>query len=222
MNHPPKKKKKNPLLPENNQVDERQLINLKDSENISFEDRVTLYWNENKEFVTGCILVLLIAVIGYQGMRIVKDSMAAKIQSEYATADSNNTLENFVDAHAGKPLGGFASLRIADEAYTEGDYEKAFEFYTLAVSSELEDPVLAGRAHIGQAFALYNKGKTDEGLTKLNSITTDTSLSDAIRVEAAYHLAVNAYAAGRTEEFASYAKQVENAGFVGPGAGDVY
>ena len=213
MNYPPKKKKKDPLFPENNQIDERQLIDLEDSKSISFEERITLYWNENKSFLVGCILILLFVVIGYQAIRIVKDSMEAKIQSEYAAADSNNTLENFVEAYASKPLGGFASLIIADEAYTKGDYEKALEFYTLAISSNLEDSTLYGRARIGQAFALYNNGKTDEGLAKLNSITVDNSLSGATRVEAAYHLAMEAYAAGRTEEFSSYVKQVENADF---------
>ena len=213
MNHPPKKKKKNPLLPENNQVDERQLIDAEDSANISLEDRINIYWNDNKGFLVGCVIVLLIGIIGYQGMRIVKENTEAKIQSEYTAANSSGTLESFVDAHASKPLGGFASLIIADEAYIKEDYEKALEFYTLATSSTLTDPMLTGRAHIGQAFALYNKGKTDEGLAKLNAITIDTSLSSAIRVEAAYHLAMDAHAAGRTEEFASYVKQVESADF---------
>ena len=212
MNHPPKKKKKDPLLPEGNQIDERNLVDSEDSEKISFEDRATIYWSENKDFLIKCILILTLAIIGYQGMRILKESNEAKIQSKYVAAHSNNTLENFVDAYGDKPLGGFAALVIADNAYTEENYEKALEFYTSA-SSTLKDPTLNGRASIGQAFALYNTGKIEEGLAKLNAITTNTNLSEATRVEAAYHLAVEAHTTGRNEDFANYARQIENAKF---------
>lgn len=212
MNHPPKKKKKNPLLPEENQIDERNLVDLEDSEKISFEDRAAIYWSENKGFLVKCILILALAIIGFQGMRILKENKEAKIQSKYLAAHSSNALEDFVDTYGNKPLGGFAALVIADDAYTEENYEKALEFYTSA-SSTLKDPTLSGRASMGQAFALYNTGKIEEGLAKLNTITANTNLSEAIRIEAAYHLAVEAHTTGRNEDFANYARQIENAEF---------
>lgn len=214
MNHPPKKKHKNPLLPDDKQVDERNFIDLEDSAALSFEDRATIYWNENKRFLIGCILGLMLVIVGYQGMRILKERAETALQDEYAEAYENGTLAEFARTHTDKALGGFAALRIADENYTEKNYEKALEFYTLAVSA-LEEPILAGRARIGQAFALYSTGKTGEGLAQLAAITSDKTLAESIRAEAAYHLAIEAHTAGHTEEFSNYAAQINDSEFAG-------
>lgn len=209
MNHPPKKKHKDPLLPDDQQVDERNLIDLKDSASLSFEERVSIYWNENKGFLIGCILIFFLVIVGYQGMRIIKAQTEAKLQAEYIEADANNALAEFARAHSGKELGGFAALKIADEAYTDKDFETALEFYKLAASA-LEEPALAGRARIGLAFALYESGQAEKGLAELNAITSDNTLAEAIRTEAAYHLAIEAHTAGREVEFSSYSAQVNN------------
>ena len=214
MNHPPKKKNRDPLLPNDNKVDERNLIDMEDSASLSFEDRANIYWKENKSFLIGCILILFLIIAGYQGMRMVKAQKEAALQAEYAEADANDTLSEFAKTHNDKALGGFAALKTADQIYTDKDFETALEFYTLAVSV-LKEPTLAGRARIGQAFALYYSGKTNEGLAQLNAITSDNTLTEAIRVEAAYHLAVESHTAGRTEEFSSYAAQVKDSKYAG-------
>lgn len=212
MNHPKKKKNKNPLLPNDQQVDERNLIDLEDAASFSFEDRAHIYWKENKGFLISCITALLLIIVAYQSMRIVKENIEAGLQAEYAKADAENTLAEFARSHVDESLGGFAALKVADEAYTDKDYEIAIELYTLA-GSALEEPLLAGRAKLGHAFALYNHGKTGEGLAQLNAITSDISLAESIRAEAAYHLAVEAHTAGRDSEFSSYADQVNNSKF---------
>lgn len=214
MNHPPKKKHKNPLLPDDNQVDERNLIDLKDSANLSFEDRVNIYWKENRSFLIACIFILLLILVGYQSMRIVKEQREAALQNEYSEADAKGTLAEFAQAHSNKVLGGFAALKIADPAYTYENYEKAVEFYDIA-ASVLEEPILAGRARIGQAFALYRSGNPEEGLARLSAVAADTTIAEAIRAEAAYHLAVEAYTAGRMDEFDSYAAQINDSKFAG-------
>jgi len=212
MNHPPKKKHKDLLLPNNDQVDDRNLIDLKDAASLSLEDRINLYWKENKGFLIGCIFFLLTVVIGYQSMLIVQDQSRAALQTEYTLADANDTLSEFARTHSDKELGGFAALKVADKAYSEEDFATALEFYILAVST-LEEPTLAGRARIGYAFALYRKGQTEEGLAELNAVTSDTMLTEATRAEAAYHLAVEAYQAGCKTEFSSYVAQVEASEF---------
>lgn len=214
MNHPPKKKHRDPLLPDENSVDERNLIDLKDSANLSLEDRVNLYWKENQRFLIACIAVLLLVVIGYQVMRMIKEQAEATLQAEYVEADANSALAEFARANKEKALGGFAALETADEAYTAEDYEKAAEFYELAASA-LQQPMLTGRARIGLAFATYYAGRTEEGLAQLNAVASDNTLAEAIRTEAAYHLAVEAHSAGRADEFSGYSAQVKNSKFAG-------
>jgi predicted negative regulator of RcsB-dependent stress response len=215
MNHPPKKKHKNPLMPEDDIIDERHLVDLEDSAEISFEDRVSIYWMENKGFLVGCITVLLFIVVGYQAMRIYKEHAEAQLQAEYTEASANDALAEFAKANSNKQLGGFAALTTADTAYAAKDYAKALEFYNLA-TNVLVEPTLAGRAQLGQAFALYENGSTDEGLAKLNAITADSKLAAAARAEAAYHLAIEADVNGNTTEFESYADQINESTMAGP------
>jgi hypothetical protein len=214
MKHPAKKKHRDPLLPENDLIDERNLIHLEDSADISFEDRVSVYWMENKSFIIGCIFVLMFVIVAYQGMRIYNGQAELQLQEKYADARNNETLAEFAKANGNKDLGGFAALITADDAYKADDYSKALEFYTIAANG-LSDSILIGRAQMGQAFALYQSGSEAEGLAKLNAVTADSSLAEAIRAEAAYHLAVEADAAGRTDEYDSYAAQINSSPLAG-------
>ena len=208
MNRPSKNKRHNPTLPDNADVDERNLIDLEESEDISFEDRVSIYWMENKGFISGCIFVLAILIIAFNGMRIYKDHAVAKLQAAYSEAMANETLADFAQAHANKDLGGLAALTIADEAYTAEDFEKALNFYSIAADA-LAKNVLAGRARVGQAFALFYSDKKDEALTQLADIAADSSLAEVARAEAAYHLAVEADVAGRSEDYERYVAQIQ-------------
>ena len=208
MNRPSKNKRHNPTLPDNADVDERNLIDLEESEDISFEDRVSIYWMENKGFISGCIFVLAILIIAFNGMRIYKDHAEAKLQAAYSEAIANETLADFAQAHANKDLGGLAALTIADEAYTAEDFEKALNFYSIAADA-LAKNVLAGRARVGQAFALFYSDKKDEALTQLADIAADSSLAEVARAEAAYHLAVEADVAGRSEDYERYVAQIQ-------------
>ena len=215
MNHPKNKKVKNPTLPDDAQVDERNLIDLEDSVDISMEDRISMYWMENKGFISACVALVALLIIGFNGMGIYKTHVEGQIQADYAAAQSAGTLTDFAKANANKALGGLAALTTADEAYAAADYEKALEFYTIAASG-LAGNILAGRAALGQAFALYNTGKTEEGLAKLNAITANSNLSESARAEAAYHLAIDADVAGKSDEFDSLVAQINAMEQAGP------
>lgn len=211
MNRPKKSKNKNPLLPEEQEVDERNLIDLEESAEISFEDRVNLYWMENKGFVVMCIIAVFVAVVGFQGARLFMDAKSQAHRAEFADARSTETLDAFAKANQDSPLGGFAALDTADKAYTEGEYAKAVEFYAIA-STAFEKNFLQGRALLGQAFAKFQSGDESGGLAQLSAIAANSELPEACRAEAAYHLAVEADVAGRTEEFESYSDQIADLG----------
>lgn len=210
MNRPKKNKIKNPTLPEDQQdvVDERNLIDVEDSEEISFEDRVQMYWMENKGFIGACVMVLALGIIGLNGMRMYQAQAEGKIQAAYAEAIAGETLAEFAKANTNQDLGGLAALTTADTAYTAEEFDKALEFYTIA-DDALSDSILASRAQLGQAFARYYAGNEAEALTQLEGIAADASLPEAARAEAAYHLAVEADVAGQTETYDQYVAQIQ-------------
>jgi predicted negative regulator of RcsB-dependent stress response len=214
MNRPNKNKISNPTLPDDQQPDERNLIDAEESEEVSIEDRIHLYWMDNKGFISGCITVLALLIIGFNGMKIYVSYAEDKIQSAYAEAKASDALEDFAKAHSNKTLGGLAALEVADAAYTAGEYATAGEFYSIAVNS-LDTDILLGRASIGQAFATFYDGDEDKGLAQLRALAADSGLPEAIRAEAAYHLAVDADVSGDSGTFESYASQVSNSSTAG-------
>ena len=207
MKRPKKNKISNPTLPEDQQVDERHLVDADESEDISFEDRIHMYWMENKVFISGCIAALALAIIGINGMRIYTAYSQERIQAAYSEARANNTLEDFVAANSGRSLAGLAAMELADDAYADRDFSRAAEFYGIAVNS-LSSDVLLGRALIGKAFATYYHGDEDHALAQLRELAANRDMPEAIRAEAAYHLAINADVSGDTETFQKYASQV--------------
>lgn len=210
MHRPKKNKIKNPTIADDQQdlLDERHLIDVEDSEEISFEDRIQMYWMENKGFISGCILVLALAIIGLNGMRIYKTQAEAKIQAAYTEALAGETLADFASAYANKDLGGLAALSVADEAYNAGEFDKAVEFYSITAEA-LADNILGGRAEVGEAFARFYAGNEDEALAQLADIASDITLPEAARTEAAYHLAVEADVKGEKKLYQRYVAQVE-------------
>lgn len=207
MNRPQKNKVKNPTLPDDQQVDERHLIDAEESEEISFEDRIHMYWMENKAFVSGCITILALLIIGFNGMRIYVKHAESKIQNAYAEAMANDALEVFAKEYSNKPLGGLAALDTADVFYNQENYEAAAEYYSLAADA-LENELLTGRALLGLAFATFYNGNEEAGLEQLSAVAADSGLAESVRAEAAYHLAVEADVAGDSAAFESYAAQV--------------
>lgn len=210
MNRPKKNKIKNPTITDEqqDQLDERNLIDVEDSEEISFEDRAQMYWMENKGFIAGCITVLALAVIAFNGMRIYKQKAEEKVQAQYAEAQANDSLAEFAQDYFNKDLGGLAALTVADEAYGEDEFEKALKYYSVAADA-LTDTILGGRAQIGQAFANYYAGNDSAALEQLAGIAADASLPEAARTEAAYHLAVEANVAGDQELYERYVAQIQ-------------
>ena len=207
MNRPKHKKSKNPLLPDDQQIDERNLIDAEESVELSIEDKISIYWMENKGFIITCFIVLAGLLVGINGVKMYGAGAKAKLQDAYSEAKAFDSLAAFAKDNSGKVLGGFAALIVADEAYDAEDFARAAEFYALAESA-LGENILAGRAAIGVAFAAFNNDAEADGIAKLNQISADASFADAVRAEAVYHLAVDAYTSGNTAAFDSFVAQL--------------
>ena len=210
MNRPQKNKINNSTLPEDRQdlVDERNLVDVDKSEEISLEDRISMYWMENMSFISSCIFVLALLIIVLNGMRMYKSHAEVELQNTYAEATANETLADFAQANSNKDLGGLAALTVADQAYSAKEFNKALNFYGIAADA-LATNFLSGRALLGQAFANFYIGNEEAALLQLAEIAANNSLAEVARAEAAYHLAVEADVANRTEEYNRYIAQIQ-------------
>ena len=215
MNRPKKNKATNPTLPEDQQVDERHLVDVEESEDISIEDRIHLYWAENKGFVSGSIILLAVLIIGFNGMRLYKQHAEANLQEAYTEALTADDMAGFANAHSAKTLGGIAALDVADAFYAAENYASAIEFYEIAVEA-LNHDLLDGRAQLGLAFAIFKNGDVAKGLALLEALADDTTVPQPIRQEAAYHLAIEADVKGDSESYEQYVSQVTDSGVGGP------
>ena len=187
-------------------IDERNLVDAEESTEFSFEDRVAVYWMENKSSVISSILFLIVTISLLNGFRIYRGYSEEKLQADYSGSLNTEKLDSFATVNPDLAIGGFAALSVADAAFEDKEYKRASEFYTLAAKS-LGENILAGRAILGLAFTTYQSAK-EEGLDQLNSIASSAIYSDSIKAEAVYHLAIDALSEGKVEAFDSLVTQL--------------
>lgn len=205
----PSKKKNQHDLSNQSAADDRNLIETEESVELSIEDKISLYWMENKGFILSCAFLLVLIIVGTNGLKMYSASNFKKQQTAYSEALDAGTLEDYASAYSGDKLSGFAALTAANQAYQDADFKKADALYDLAADN-LQDNILLGRARLGQAFALLQEEASEKGLELLRNIVPDADLPASIRAEAAYNLAIHALENGEKESFESYVAQIES------------
>ena len=208
MNHPAKNKKKTALAAEDS-VDERNLIDLEEADELSIEETIRLFWIQNKQRLVGLLVLIILGILGFNGAKLWQSYKLEDLQASYSEALANDTLAEFADAHSQHKLGAFAALSVAENAYKDKDFQLAARYYSVAAIG-LKDHLLQGRARLGEAFAQYYLGDKAKGLNLLRSLTADGSLAESARAEAAYHLAIEADAAGDASAFDDYQSQIQS------------
>lgn len=180
----------------------------------AFEDRLEMFWQRySRVIIIGVVLVVL-AIAGRGLVGWMSERQAQAIQAEFATLEGRDSLLAFAAAHPHNVLAGVALLQVADELYTAGDFAGAGAAYRDA-STALGDSPLAGRALMGAALSVIEAGKSDEGQAVLRQLADDVARPAVIRAEAAFHLAVLAREAGKTDEALRRVEQVAALGVAG-------
>jgi predicted negative regulator of RcsB-dependent stress response len=208
MNHPAKNKKKTIAAVEET-IDERNLIDLEEAVELSVEEKINLFWMQNKQSIVRLLILGIVAIIGFNGAKIYQGYKVEQLQASYSEAKANGTLAEFADTYSQHKLGAFAALSLADQAYQDKDFSLATDYYTAAALG-LKDHLLEGRARLGEAFSQYYQGDQAKGLSLLRSLTADSALAESARAEAAYHLAVEADLSGDTDAFDNYQSQIQS------------
>ena len=181
----PRKSKKSP----ENTVDDRNLVATEESTiEVTLEERVMEFWQNNKGMVLFGI-VAVIAVLG--GIEVSKVMRQQEIQAMQEVYTSNeDELMAFADQYSDEPLAGVAYLLEADKQYVAEDYVAAAANYSKAAKALKEGPV-AARASIGLGVCHIKSGN-ELGVQVLTGLMEDANQLGVIRSEAAYHLAFNA------------------------------
>lgn len=194
--------------------DDRNLVRVDESYLApTFEDKVRLFWDKNGRTVVAVAAVVAVGLIGRWAFDQYVAHREAQIRADYAEATDSAGLKTFAAANATAPLAGVAKLRLADEAYSAGDFVGAAALYQEAVAPLGANP-LAARARLGAAISLLQSGNAGAN-SALESLANDVALPSVVRAESAYHLAVITRAAGdieATRKWATLASTVDAGG----------
>ena len=166
----------------------------------SFEERVQLFWLENKKTILlTCVLVLLILVVK-EGVLYYIAQREQAIGTAFAAAESNpDKLRTFATQNSGHKLAGLAWLSIGDEAFKAGKFTEAATAYEKA-EPLVAGSAFAGRAQIGRAFSFGLGGDKAKAEDAFKKIVADEKQAVITRSEARYHLALLALEAGRIDD----------------------
>jgi len=184
-----------------------------------FEEQLRAIWEkkENRTAVfVGCAVVILM-ILGWYGYKALAAQRENEIESTYSAAVSPARLRAFAQEHQGHPLAGAAFLKLADDAYTAGSYAVAIDDYSRAAAT-LPGTPFASRALLGKAVCQIRSDKVSEGMAALRQLAEDAARSQAVRCEAAYHVASLAFDAGNFDDVAKFTDLVMQVDAGGPWA----
>ena len=210
--HREPKKPKNPLFPDNQEDKPNEAIDSTNSE-LSSNERILSYWENNKSSIIGAVIISTIVIIAVQGFKMAEQKAELALQNAYQEATLNDSLESFVGSHSDTALGGFAALELANQAYEANDFPLALEYYTAAEIALVDSP-LKDKAIIGLAFARYQIDQED-GLSALENLFANYDILESVRAEAGYVLLVDAKTKGdeaKVEALAEAINAFDNAG----------
>lgn len=173
----------------------------------TFEDRLRLFWEKNSRVIVAVIVIAVLGILARYGFEWFAARREQAIRADYAVATSDEQLKSFIAANPKAPLAGVAQLRLADEAYTAGNYAAAREGYAAAASLLGNDPVGA-RARLGAAITPLIAGDAVAARPGLEALANDTTFPAPLRAEVAYHLAVIARDSAQPAESTRWAELV--------------
>jgi hypothetical protein len=158
------------------------------------------FWEKYRTLLIGACVVALLVIIGREGWQYMAANREQGVREQYARlADRPEQLAAFAAANSDHALAGVAYLRLADSKYEAADFKSAAENYKKAATI-VQQPLLLGRAKLGEAISILKGGDQAAAETALKALLADTTSIKEVRAEAAYHLATLAESAGNTTE----------------------
>ncbi|MDX2110377.1 MAG: tetratricopeptide repeat protein [Verrucomicrobiota bacterium] len=154
-----------------------------------FEDRFFEFWKKSGSTVIVAVIVVSVAVLGYQTTRYFMQKQAEAVSAEFGKATDAASLQSFANEHPNHELTGLAHFRLGNYSFEAGKYADAVTQYEQAISILGSSP-FAQRASIAKGVAQIRNGQVDAGLASLTAVADDTTAFDSSRAEAAYTAAI--------------------------------
>jgi hypothetical protein len=187
--------------------DDRHLVAVDETTAATFEDKLHLFWQKNRNAVFAVVGLVLLAIAGKEGWDYLQRQKQLDIEKAYAAATTPEQLKAFAAAHRDHALAGVSHLRMADDAYKAGKSADAIAGYDQAIAILKKGP-LAARAQLGRALAKAQAGKPADATADLKQLADDKNQFKAIRAEAAYHLTSLAVEAANATDAQKYSDQL--------------
>ena len=144
-------------------------------------------------------IVAIVCFVGYSLYSFVQHKIESKFSAEYVAVQSTDELINWIKS--GVPAGlsdlkGFSALKVANEKYSNNNFEEAASFYLLA-SEAFKLCNWINVAKIGYANSLIMQGKDAENVLDKLTKTELISLNEEVN----YSLGLLALKSGNTAKF---------------------
>ncbi len=160
----------------------------------ALEDPLHEWWQKNgKSLIAGAVIVVLGTGLIF-GLRAYRQSQETALQVAFNEAVATDSLGSYALENAGHPLGGVAALQTANAAFEAGEWDRAHDFYSLAVDA-LKGSPLQGKARLGVAISESKQGNDAAAEQVLATLADDQNAFPAARAEALYFLSLLALSA---------------------------
>lgn len=182
---------------------------------VEWSDRALLWWEDNRRIVGASVLILLVAIVGWQSVIYVRDRREQRIRDAFAPLVEPAELAMFARDNPAHPLAGAAYLRLADQAFEEGKFAEAAVHYADAAKVLAATPFSA-RARLGHGMSLIRAGKAAEATPILDGLRDDATVAPSVQAEAGYQLAILHWSEGRVSQakpLLEWVVRLEGAGF---------
>ncbi len=190
--------------------DDRNLVDIDEAfAEADFEDRMWLFWQNNKAGIIAAITIAVLGVVGINTWRMIQENQRVAMQTEYSSAAGDAAkLESFGAANGESMLGGLALLEAADAQYEAGEFAQAASLYQQSLLP-LQESVVVYRARLGLAVSQLKAGQAAEGKGTLRSLLDSPSALASIRAEAGVELAQLELAEGNRDAAAQLLQRVQ-------------
>lgn len=187
--------------------DDRNLVAIDATTAVTFEEKLTLFWQKNGTAVLVLCGLVLAGILAKGAWDYLAAQKELDVEKDFAAATTPAALKTFASTHADHPLGGIAQLQLADDAYAAGRAAEALAGYEQALA-QIKDGPLASRAKLGRALTKVQTGKAPESIAELKQLAGDANEFKGVRTEAAYQLTSLAAEAGNAADVQKFADQL--------------